>query len=88
MYMTEIILDVIRAALVKGGQHIMIAPDGGVSIWPDECANLTHCKNCKKWEKDQPALDELTDTHRCGLHLIFTKPYDYCSYAEEIDDES
>lgn len=50
MDMTEITLNVVRAALEKGGQHIMIAPDGGVSIWPDECANLTHCKDCKHWD--------------------------------------
>ena len=83
MNMTEITLDVIRAALVKGGQHIMIAPDGGVNIWPDDCANITRCKDCRKWV-DMAYRDGKIKA--CELTEIGTKPDDYCSYAEAIDD--
>ena len=48
MDMTEITLNVVRAALEKGGQHILIAPDGGVSIWPGDC-DITRCNDCRKW---------------------------------------
>lgn len=85
MNMTEITLNVIRVALEKGGQHILIAPDGGVSIWPNECANLTHCKDCKKWVD---MMFEGGTIKACEMTEMATKPDDYCSYAEAIDDEN
>ena len=81
----SLIIEAVRAALEKGGQHILIAPDGGVSIWPDECANLTHCKDCKKWAN---MTFEDGTIAVCVLTEMATKPDDYCSYAEAIDDES
>lgn len=78
----SLIIDAVRAALVKGGQHIMIAPDGSVSIWPDDCANITHCKDCRKWV-DMVYMDGKIKA--CELTEMATKPDDYCSYAETLN---
>lgn len=81
----SVVIDVVRAALEKGGQHIMIAPDGSVSIWPDNCGDVTHCKDCRKWV-DMVYMDGKIKA--CELTEMATKPDDYCSYAEEIPNES
>lgn len=79
----SVIIDAVCAALEKGGQHILIAPDGGVSIWPDDCTDITRCKDCKKWI-DMIFKDGTI--RACELTEIATKPDDYCSYAEAIDN--
>ena len=79
-----LIIDAVRAALERGGQHILIAPDGGVSIWPDDCAYITHCKDCRKWI-DMIYMDGMIKA--CELTEMATKPNDFCSYAEAIDND-
>lgn len=78
----SVIIDAVRAALAKGGQHIMIAPDGGVSIWPDTDTTVTHCKDCRKWI-DMRYPDGMIKV--CDLIDRATKPDDYCSHAEAIN---
>lgn len=78
----SVIVDIVRAALEKGGQHILIAPDGGVSIWPDDC-DITHCNDCRKWVDMTCMYGKIK---ACELTEMATKPDDYCSYAEAIDD--
>ena len=84
------IVNVVRAALEKGGQHILIAPDGGVSIWPDTEYAVTCCKDCKNW-----VLTCKGDGHggfekyrACHITEMKTESDDYCSYAEAIDNET
>lgn len=79
----SVIIDAVRAALVKGGQHIMIYPDGVVSIWPDTDTTVTRCKECRQWV-DMMSADGTVKG--CELTEMITKPDDYCSYAEAIDN--
>lgn len=78
----SLIIDAVRAALEKGGQHIMISPDGGVSIWPDTDATVTRCKDCGK-RVDMVYMDDKIVA--CELTEMATKPDDYCSFAETIN---
>ena len=79
MTMNEIMFDIVRRAIEKGGQHILISPEGGVSIWTD----VTCCQDCKKWV--DMAFEDGT-IKACELTEMATKPCDYCSYAETIND--
>lgn len=84
----SLIIDAVRAALERGGQHILIAPDGGVSIWPDTDATVTRCKDCKNWGCTFVSVMEgmFEETRTCNITEMATKPDDFCSYAEVKDN--
>lgn len=79
----ELIVEIVKAALDKGGQHIMVDPDGGLSIWPD--AGDEAVSECRWYNEitgicDNDACPACAEKCRCIEHV------EICRYAEEPEE--